>query len=159
MKSFVPNKFKIPEILETRKFRIRMLTVNDVAKDYEAIMKSIDHLQGIFGPNSIWPVSDLTLEEDLISIGLHQKEFQERSSFTYTVMDLEEKKCLGCVYIMPSDSKLYDAMVVMWTRKSELKSGLDKILFSTVKKWISQKWHFKKVAYPGRTMTWDKFLN
>jgi len=39
----------------------------------------------------------------------------------------------------------------MWVRKSEFEKGLDPILFKTVKKWIQEKWPFKKVAYPGRT--------
>ena len=47
MKKLVPPDFKIPEVLETDKFRLRMLTVNDVVKDYDAVMTSIDHLQGI----------------------------------------------------------------------------------------------------------------
>ena len=37
---FVPSDFKVPEKLETEKFRLRMLTVNDVVKDYDAVMTS-----------------------------------------------------------------------------------------------------------------------
>lgn len=52
---FVPSVFKVPEKLETEKFRLRMLTVNDVVKDYDAVMTSVEHLQGVFGPHSKWP--------------------------------------------------------------------------------------------------------
>ena len=55
MKKFVPTRFKVPERLKTDKFLLRMLTINDVVKDYDAVMTSIDHLQGIFGPKSKWP--------------------------------------------------------------------------------------------------------
>src|SRR3990167_9459169 len=100
-KPFVPKDFKVPEKLETDKFRLRMLKVTDVVKDYDAVMTSIDHLKGIFGPRSKWPSKDLTFRQDLIDLGWHQKEFQTRSSFAYTVMNPDESKCLGCMYIFP----------------------------------------------------------
>ncbi len=50
MKKFIPDSFQVPEKLETDKLRIRMLTVNDLAKDYEAVITSLEHLQGVFGP-------------------------------------------------------------------------------------------------------------
>lgn len=81
MKKIVSDNFQVPQKLETDKFRLRMLTVNDVVKDYDAVMTSIDHLQGIFGPRSSWPSSDLTFEQDLIDLGWHQKEFQRKTSF------------------------------------------------------------------------------
>lgn len=73
-----------------------------------------------------------------------------RSSFAYTVMDLNENKCLGCLYIFPTNKEKIDTEVYMWVRTSEFKKGLDKILFETVQKWIKQKWPFNNVIYPGR---------
>ena len=82
---FVPSDFTVPTLYENDYFRIRTLTVNDVVKDYDAVMSSLDHLQGVFGPNSTWPSSDLSFEQDLIDLGWHQKEFQIRSTFAYTL--------------------------------------------------------------------------
>ena len=79
MTPFVREDFKIPETLETKEFRLRMLTVNDVVKDYDAVMTSVDHLKTIC-PGSGWP-EGLTFEQDLIDLGWHQKEFQRRRSF------------------------------------------------------------------------------
>jgi len=146
----VPRDFNVPEVLETDKFRLRMLKVTDVVKDYDAVMTSIDHLQGVFGTKSKWPSRDLTLEQDLIDLGWHQKEFQARSSFAYTVMNLDESQCLGCVYMFPSTNPSYEVDVYMWVRISEFDKGLDPILFKTVKNWISKKWPFNNVRYPGR---------
>jgi hypothetical protein len=160
MRAFVPEDFEVPEKLETERFRLRMLSVNDVVKDYDAVMSSIDHLRGAFGPRSRWPSPDLTLEQDLIDLGWHQKEFQRRSSFAYTVMNLSESQCLGCVYIDPTRKRGYDAEVYLWVRESEYKKGLDPILFQAVKQWIAKAWPFKEVAFPGREVdweTWDAF--
>ncbi len=153
--AFVPERFSVPEELQTDKFRLRMLTVNDVIKDYDAVMTSIDHLKGVFGPHSKWPSTDLTLEQDLIDLGWHQKEFQKRSSFAYTVMNLSESRCLGCVYIYPARKKGYDAEVYLWVRKSEFKKGLDSELFFHVNRWMGEKWPFKNIAYPGREINWN----
>jgi len=158
-KEFIPKDFKIPEGLETDRFLLRMLTVNDVKLDYDAVMTSIEHLQKTqpFGPNHKWPTKDLSYEQDLIDLGWHQKEFQRKTSFAYTMMNLDETECLGCMYIYPSDNPNYDAIIMMWVRQSEVANGLDEILFSSVKKWIQDKWPFKKVAYPGRDVSWDEF--
>ncbi len=158
-KKFIPIDFKLPEVLETNSFRLRMLTVNDVVKDYDAVMTSIEYLQKMkpFGPNHKWPGKDLTFEQDLIDLGWHQKEFQKRTSFAYTMMNLDETRCLGCVYIYPSNNPSYDVIVTMWVRQSEVANGLDKVLFSSVKRWMQDDWPFERVAYPGRQVSWDEF--
>ena len=152
---FVPADFQVPEGLETGRVILRILTVNDVVKDYDAVMTSVDHLRGVFGPQSKWPSPDLTLEQDLIDLGWHQKEFQRRSSFAYTVMNPSESECLGCIYIVPTRKRGYDAAVYLWVRKSEFDKGLDPILFEAVKKWVKGKWPFDNVAYPGREIGWE----
>jgi len=155
--SFVPNEFNVPDKFENEHFRIRMLTVKDVGKDYDAVMTSIDHLQGVFGPKSKWPSKGLTFEQDLIDLGWHQKEFQMRSSFTYTVVKLDESEVIGCIYIFPTNKLDYNAEATMWVRSSVLEEGLDSILFKTVKQWMRDEWPFKNIAYPGRDISWAEW--
>ena len=147
---FVPDDFEVPELLEHERFRVRPLTVHDVVKDYDAVMTSRDHLWRQFGQAWGWPSADLTLEQDLIDLGWHQKEFQRRSSFDYAVMSPDETRLLGCVYVDPPEAAGYDAEVWLWVRASELDSGLDAELYATVRRWIEQRWPFRRVAYPGR---------
>lgn len=148
-KRLIPEGFEVPAKLETREFRLRMLTVHDVVKDYDAVITSAEHLHGLFGTGSNWP-RNLTLEQNLIDLGWHQKEFQKKSSFAYTVTTLDEACCLGCVYIYPGQTADQDAEVFLWARQSELASGLEERLFSAVKNWIAEDWPFKSVVYPGR---------
>ena len=157
--SFIPDDFEVPEVFEHEKFRIRVLTVNDVVKDYDAVMSSREHLRGVFGPRSKWPSEDLSLEQDLIDLGWHQKEFQIRSSFTYTVVRPDESEVIGCLYIYPTSRGDYDACAFMWVRESVLSEGLDDLLYQTVKKWLSEEWPLKNIAYPGRALSfeaWDQ---
>lgn len=152
---WVPDKFDVPTVFENEHFRLRTLTVNDVVKDYDAVMSSVDHLQGVFGPNSDWPRADLSLEQDLIDLGWHQKEFQNRSSFAYTVVSLDEERVLGCLYIYPTDRGDFDASIIMWVRADILDDGYDELLFNTVTDWIDADWPFKNAAYPGRRISWE----
>ncbi len=125
-----------------------------MAGDYDAVMTiSAEHLQGFFGPGGEWPAG-LTLEQDLIHLGWHHKEFQRRSSFAYTVMSLDETQCLGCLYINPSRLPGYDAEVFCWIRAS-CADALDGRLYDALRGWISARWPFKAVAYPGRALGWD----
>lgn len=152
---FVPSDFQVPKTLETSEFRLRMLTVHDVIKDYEAVMTSAAHLRQL-NPNGTWP-EGLTLEQNLIELGWHQHEFQRRSSFAYTVVTPSEDRVLGCVYINPTSKRDYDAVIHLWARESELQSGLEQRLFAAVKDWVASEWLFKNVAYPGRDMTWEEY--
>jgi hypothetical protein len=146
----VPADFDVPLALDTPRFRLRMLTIHDVVKDYDAVMTSADHLQGVLDDDSPWP-QGLTLEQDLIDLGWHQKEFQKRTSFAYTVMSLDEAECLGCVYIYPSSESAHDAEIFLWVRASEYAKGLDPVLFETVTAWVKAAWPFAAVRYPGRS--------
>jgi len=153
---FIPADFRVPLKLETEKFRLRMLKVNDVVKDYDAVMTSVARLKNVFRPNGKWPTG-LTFEQDLVDLGWHHREFQRRTSFAYTVMSPTESQCLGCVYINPTRKRGYDAAVYLWVRDSEFEKGLDPILFDAVKKWIASDWPLEKVAYPGRTVDWNSW--
>ena len=154
--SFVPKNAIVPKGINTEMYNVRMLTVNDLIKDYDAVMSSTNHLKGVFGPNDDWPTR-LTIEENLIDLGWHQKEFEIRSSFAFTVMSTDESKCLGCIYINPTSKLSFDAETILWIRESEALTGLDANLFATVKKWIKTDWWFTKVAFPGREITWENW--
>ena len=150
---FVPAAFAVPPALETAEFRLRMLTVHDVVKDYDAVMTSVEHLRTIW-PGSGWP-DGLTLEQDLVDLGWHQKEFQNRSSFAYTVVTPDESRVTGCVYINPMRKRGYDAVAYLWARQDELAGGLELRLQDAVRAWLARAWPFTRVAFPGRDIAWD----
>ncbi|SRR6056297_2707419 len=153
---FVPSGFTVPVQLETNEFRIRTLTVNDVVKDYDAVMSSVDHLRTTSSDDD-WP-ENLTLEQNLIDLGWHQKEFQRRRSFTYTVVTLDESQVIGCIYIYPTRKRGYDAEVYLWARQSRLADGLEARIYSTTREWLASVWPFGNVAFPARNVTFDSWL-
>ncbi len=150
---FIPDDFAVSGGFETEEFRLRMLTINDVIKDYDAVMSSTEHCKSIW-PDDNWPVG-LTIEQNLIDLGWHQKEFQMKRSFAYTVVDPTDTMVLGCVYVEPTCKRGYDAAVYLWARQSELAGGLEIRLFAAVKEWIAKQWPFKTAGFPGRDIEWD----
>lgn len=149
MKPLVPVDFEVPVRLETVRFLLRPLLISDVVKDYDAVMTSTDHLRGLFGTQSNWPLPNLTFEQDLIDLGWHHKEFQRRTSFAYTVVDPSEDLCLGCAYIYPTRRETYDAEAYCWIRQSHA-AELDGLLYEAFKNWLESSWPFRRVAFPGR---------
>jgi len=153
---FVAEDFEVPEGLATEDFGLRMLSVNDVVKDFEAVMASKENLLALFPGGSNWP-EGLTLEANLIDLGWHQKEFQRRTSFTYTVVSLDGSKVLGCVYINPTRKLGYDAGITFWARESDQGDPADRALEEAVRGWIAAEWPFANPAFPGRDIAWDEW--
>ena len=151
---FVPRGFE-PPTLQTGRFHLRPITIHDVVKDYDAVMSSRDHLWKMFGEQWGWPQSDLMLEQDLIDLGWHHKEFQLNSSFDYAVVSPDESRMLGCVYVFPPPKVGFDAEVTLWVRADALE--LDEPLYQAVRLWLHDAWPFTSVAYPGRAHPWAEY--
>ena len=150
---FVPAEYVVSSELVTANFTLRMLSVDDVEKDFEAVMSSAARLSQVW-PDSGWPAG-LTLRQNLIDLGWHEKEFQNRSSFAYTMVASDESQVLGCVYFYPTEKAGYDAEVFLWVRESAAARDLDKELFEVVQHWLASDWPFENPAYPGRTISWE----
>jgi RimJ/RimL family protein N-acetyltransferase len=154
-RQFVPAEFVVPSDLVTANFTLRMLSIDDVDKDFEAVTSSAERLSKVW-PDSGWPAG-LTFRQNLVDLGWHEKEFQNRTSFAYTVVAPDESQVLGCVYFYPTDKAGHDAEVFLWVRESELADDLDQDLFDVVQRWLASNWPFENPAYPGRTINWEQW--
>ncbi len=148
--SFLSPDFVVPVAVETDGFRMRMLTIHDLVKDYDAVMSSREHLWRRFGGVWGWPKPEMTLEQNLIDLGWHQKEFQRHSSFAYTVVTLDETRTLGCAYIDPPTAGGMDAEVWFWARQSELQGRLEDRLDAHLRRWLRSEWGFRAVSLNGQ---------
>ncbi|GAC1563354.1 MAG: hypothetical protein NVS2B7_37300 [Herpetosiphon sp.] len=146
---FVPPDFVIPTGLATPHFRLRPLTTADCAQDYAAVMESAALLNAMFGRD--WPTATFTYADNLQDLAEHQQEYAQRQAFAYTVVNLDDTMCLGCVYINPPRGYPTDARVYLWVRQRAYDQGFDSILFHVVKTWLQDKWPFAHVLYPGRS--------
>jgi len=160
MTKLVADNFDVPERLNMDGFYARMLSIDDVDKDLEAVLANAERLKSPNESNGGWP-NNLTRRQNLVDLGWHEKEFMDRNSFTYTLFTNDDDKCLGTIYIYPTDRSEFDAKVEMWAREDTLLGNVDDILFSSVKSWIENDWPFETVAFVGTEISrdeWNKTL-
>ena len=142
MGTLVPEDFRVPAGIEHERFRLRMLSVDDVVKDFDAICDRVDH------EGSPQPPFVSTVAENVVDLGWHQKEFELRRSFAYTVVAPDESQVLGCVYITPSEA--HDARIRMWVRRSAWAEGLDPLVEAALRDWLAREWPFREVDWGER---------
>lgn len=150
---FVPQSFIVPTLLKNENFHFRVLEDSLATLDFDAVMTSLARLRSIFGPNTAWPDKNMTLEDNVASLKVHQQEFESREAFAYSVFNQENDRCIGCVYIDPSQSPNYDCEVYLWVRSDS--ATLDQALYTVVLNWLEHYWPFANVAFPGRDITWS----
>jgi hypothetical protein len=138
----VPDDFEVPDVLEHERFRLRKLTVDDVVKDFDAICDRVDH-RGNPRPPFVE-----TVAENLVDLGWHQREFELRRSFAYTIVAPDEARVLGCAYIDPSDT--HEARVWMWVRRDAYEDGLDPVVEAVLREWLERDWPFQRVDWGKR---------
>ncbi|MFX1482825.1 MAG: GNAT family N-acetyltransferase [Promethearchaeota archaeon] len=145
---FYPEDASVPQGLRTEEFHLRPLRVSDAEIDYAAVMGSKLMLRVM--SQSGWPSDDFTLEMNRKDLEKHEKEHDERTAFTYTVLNSTEDTCLGCVYInhlkegpMKGDNI---AMVRFWVRQSYLDGDLDRRLLESLIDWLRHDWAFSRVV-------------
>lgn len=141
---FVPGDFDVPERLETDRFVLRMLSVDDVDLDFAAINARV------LPDGTPDPWSETTLRTNLADLGWHETEFRTRRSFTYTVVAPDESEVVGCVYLYPVAEPAIDARVLLWVTGPAWEQGLDGELEQAVREWVERDWPFGRVVFPGR---------
>lgn len=113
----IPCEFSLGHV------QLKALTVDDVDRDFNAIMDNAAELKAA-NPTMSWP-DGLTLEQNLIDVAWHQKEFQSRRSFAWIIED-QNGSYLGCLYVYPSIAGENAADVYWWWRSG---TSIDTIAF------------------------------
>jgi RimJ/RimL family protein N-acetyltransferase len=144
----VPSGFVVPLRLETPQFRLEPLGPEHNEADYRAWSSSQEHIHATPGwEESSWP-RDMTLEENRADLQRHADDFENRSGFTYTVLD-PGGDVVGCVYIYPAPDGQHDARVLSWVRAS--RAELDAPVWQAVSDWLATEWPFENVDYAPRS--------
>ncbi len=151
---FLPSDFEIPAAPATPEFKLTPLRVDHLVLDYEAVMSSRERLRALFGAGGEWPSADMTMMQDLVDLGWHQKEFQLRRSFSWAVLSPDERSVVGCCYLDPTERAGFDAEALYWARSDRIASGLEERLGATFRAWLAAQWPLPKIAFPGRDVAW-----
>jgi len=145
--SFVPDDFEPPVALDGPGFRLEPLTGEHNARDHAAWAGSMEHIHRTPGfQQGNWP-HEMTLDQNLADLIRHDKDFQTRRGFTYTVLDPDDD-VVGCVYIYPPAGDPGAANVSSWV--TEARADLDAPLYHAVSEWLERDWPFPRVEYGAR---------
>ena len=137
--SFVPDGFVAPLTFEGPGFRMEPLGPQHNERDHEAWMSSIDHIWATPDfPKGGWPTA-MTLESNLVDLVRHAKDFDDRTGFTYSILDGDD--VIGCLYIY--QSKTADALVTSWVRAA--RDDMDSITAQAIADWIQTAWPFSTI--------------
>lgn len=145
---FVPTGFVVPLALTTEQFTLEPLGPQHNDSDYEAWSSSVEHIRATPGwEDSSWP-DDRSKEDNLRDLQSHADDFENRTGFTYTVLDPATGGVIGCVYIYPDKKGQDDTRVLSWVAAS--RSELDVPLWRAVSGWLAEEWPFARVGYAER---------
>lgn len=100
----------LPRNVDLPGFRLTPLDPEAVQEDFDNVTASTALLKGVFGDD--WP-EGLTLAENAIDMGWHEREFTARRSFAWIARG-PDGRYLGCVYIYPEIGSRGAAEVVTW---------------------------------------------
>jgi hypothetical protein len=145
--SFVPDHFEPPLTLAGDGFRLEPLGPQHNERDHEAWMSSIGWIQSTpgYSTDGAWPEA-MSLDSNLEDLEMHARDFEQRSGFTYSVLDGDE--IIGCVYIYPATDPEHDSSIRSWVRQS--RSEMDIPVYRAVTEWIEESWPFRSVQYAPR---------
>lgn len=118
--------WSIPTVHVLEGFTLRILTVDDVERDYLAVMESAAEIKSAT-PGSTWP-QGLTLHDNLLDLAWHQREFESRRSFAW-IIEGGGGEYLGCLYLYPALTGEKSADVRWWWRTG---MAVDKARFREV---------------------------
>jgi RimJ/RimL family protein N-acetyltransferase len=144
---------QIPSNLMADQYLLRPLRTTDVELDYDAVMSSRAMLRA--WSQSSWPAEDFTLQGNLDDLERHQREHEAGEAYTFTVMNLDQTRCLGCVYINPLPQELLNpgqgadqtkawsgpaAFVRFWVRRALQDDKFDLLLLRELVAWFQTEW-------------------
>jgi len=148
MSDFVPDEFDPPVGLTTPQFRLEPLGPQHNEADHAAWTSSMQHIRDTPGfATGSWP-HEMTIDQNRDDLLRHQRDFQARTGFTFTV--LGDDDVIGCVYIYPlkPDPEPGAALVESWVRAD--RAELDLPLYRAVSDWLARDWPFRRVDYAER---------
>jgi hypothetical protein len=159
--SFTDSTGPVPTELRTDEFALRPIVADDAEADYAAVIETREYLR--LWQQSAWPEDDFTVEanrKDLVDL---EQRHAEHRAFTYTVLDPDGTKCLGCVYVFPTSATFLvkstvtpvgddqwadvNAVVFFWVRLSQVQTGMDGRLLAALRAWFNEEWKLNRAVY------------
>lgn len=135
----------LPRDFRLGSFHLTPLSPAQTEEDYGAVMAAAPVITGVFGGD--WP-QGLTLEDNRVDMGWHDREFTARRSFAWILRD-EADDYIGCFYIYPDIGARGRATAVFW-----LCDVPDRLQVATELKALLEAWMAESLP-SGIALTWQ----
>ena len=149
MTNFYPSDKDVPKELVFNSIKIRQLKATDNDLDYLAVIESGFRPEGF------------PKEENLKQISRHENDHNNKIEFAFTILDSEETKCYGCIFIKPIvpflkfaflNDRIFehwdfddtDPGVSFWITPSGWKLDLYKKLLIELPIWFKEEWPYER---------------
>ena len=149
MTDFFPQHRNVPEELVFDGTRIRQLRAGDNELDYRAVIESGFRPEGF------------PKEENLKQISRHEEDHNKKREFAFTILNVDETECYGCIFIKPlvhflkfaffNDRILehlqleeVDPGASIWITPTGWKMNLYEKLLKELPKWFEREWPYKR---------------
>lgn len=131
-----PDLPKIPAGFSNGELVVEPLSITHAIIDLEAVFVSKDRLYEKYKSDSKWPLK-ITLHDNIVDLGWHEKEFRDGSSFAYTVTNHTRSKCFGCIYIYPRNG---EATMSFWLREDGVSPMTEDDFGVLLGQWLASEW-------------------
>jgi RimJ/RimL family protein N-acetyltransferase len=123
---------------------LRPIRAADAEIDLPAVMGARDRLFAQYGEAWGWPPEETSLETDRQDLAHHEEEMHAHEGFNYAILDRDQERLLGCVYIYPSEAEA-DADVSWWLVDAALGTELERALEEAVPAWLAETWGMSSI--------------
>ncbi len=143
---WLPQGFRHPKRVELESgAHLRPIRGDDVEIDYPAVMGSRERLWSKYGEAWGWPPATLTFEQDRRELEWHEREIAAQKSFNYAILNADESKLLGCVYLDPPGAERdCDAEVFWWVTDDLVGTAVEVELENFIPRWVTAAWPFQR---------------
>lgn len=131
--TWLPDGFAHPTRIDIgRNHYFRPVALQDLDRDIAAVGGSWKRLRAIYGRFWGWPSSELSLERCRAELAQHVDEMRDAESYKYVIVDREETRVLGSIYIDQPDDAHHDAVVSWWVIdelvSTEFEASVDELI-------------------------------
>jgi len=151
------SNYSIPDSFQNTLCYCEPLTPDHLLLDFDAVMSSRLFLR--LWSKSEWPSDNFQLEDNLKDLVMHEKEHKEGVAYTYSILSVDKKECLGCLYVNPNDRiepvtnheryllNLRPANIRFWIRNSYHNTDKESIIIKDLLSWFVNTWELKEILF------------
>jgi RimJ/RimL family protein N-acetyltransferase len=140
---WLPTEFIVPERYVFAEFLLTKVDPALAENDHQALLQARQQIRRDLA--SEWPEDGLTVAANRESLENDLQSFSKRQAFTYHLLELKTGRIVGCVYLSPSNTAQYQAVLYYWLLPSYYQSANHSQIRQQIYDWIKKEWPFNSV--------------